>query len=252
MGHREGAGVLDIYLDTSVYSYVCEAREARVTHVYFQDIGARVLASDALLIETARMKDRGERLRRLAAIRRVSDRRADPPQAYREAMEILSEVRRCRPAWLKSAPDESGVRLFLDMGRRTWKRFRNDVLFDPAEGLPEYLDDAEPATQQFLDDQRRFREYLLSVTAFEFGIDEAKLQEYLDPLDHVEAFWRLRSMGVWDRALAGEPAMRDYHDYLGPYLSSPIERWDWAKLSSSGTSSVTSQGALHFLRRRSV
>lgn len=220
---------MNIYLDTNVYSYIHEAREGREARDYFREISAQILIDDVVILETARVPDRKERLRRLQTVRTVSSVFITPPSAYREAMEVLGEIRRCRPTWLEPAPDESMVSKFLRLGPRNWRKFKYDRLPDPALALPRYLRDAEPASQTFLAAQRQMRQVFLEATAYEFRVDNDELQEYLDSLGQTERYWRLSSEGVWAAALNGEAAMRDYKDFLGPYLAPRrIERRDWA------------------------
>lgn len=218
---------MNVYLDTNVYSYLLETREARQARDYFRKIAATILVSDTVILETARVPKRNERLRRLKTIRTVISVRIDPPTPYREAIEILNEIRRCKPTWLESKPDESMVKKFLRLSRRNWNDFKYNRLPDPAVGLPEYLRDAEPATNTFLAGQRRIRQALLKDDALEVRAGSGELQHYLESAGQTERYWRLQSAEVWARSLNGDAAMRDYKDFLGPYLAGPIGRKGW-------------------------
>lgn len=142
-------------------------------------------------------------------------------------MEILNEIRRCKPTWLEPNPDESMVKRFLRLGRRKWKDFKYDRLPDPAVGLPEYLRDAEPATNTFVAGQRRVRQALLRDESFEVRAGSSELQQYLEFASQSERYRRMHSAEVWARALNGDAAMRDYKDFLGPYFAGPIGRKEW-------------------------
>lgn len=218
---------MNVYLDTNVYSYLLEAREVRQARDYFRKIAATILVSDTVILETARVPKRNERQRRLKAVRTVSNVRIDPPTPYREAIEILNEIRRCRPTWLESKPDESMVKKCLRLNRRNWNDFKYNSLPDPAVGLPEYLRDAEPATNTFLAGQRQIRQALLQDEALEVRAGSSELQQYLESAGQTARYWRLQSAAVWARALNGHAAMRDYKDFLGPYLAGPIGREEW-------------------------
>jgi predicted nucleic acid-binding protein len=218
---------MNIYLDTNVYSYLLEAGEARKACKYFREINAKILVSDAVTLETIRVPKRNERLRRLKTVRTISNLRIDPPTPYREAMEILSEIRRCRPMWLEPTPDEFMVKKFLRLSRSTWRQLKYGELVEPTVHLPEYLRDAEPATREYLDSQRQTRQAFLEADNLELRASNDKVHKYLEPVGQTERYWRLHSARVWARALNGEPAMRDYKDFLGPYLVSPIDAKDW-------------------------
>lgn len=220
---------LKVYLDTNVYSYLYEAGEGREAHDYFREIAAQVLIDDLVILETARVPGRKERLRRLQTVRTVGKVLIEPPTAYREAMEVLGEIRRCRPTWLRPNPDEAKVKKLLRLGPRSWRKFKYDRLPNPALALPRYLRDAEPAAQAFLAAQRQMRQTLLKATTFEFRVEDGELQQYLDSLGQSERYWRLSTEILWATALNGETIVRDLNYFLGPYLAPRrIERKDWA------------------------
>lgn len=220
---------MDVYFDTNVYSFLYEAREGRAARDYFREISAQILIDDLVMLETARVPERKERLRRLQTVRTVGKVFIEPPTAYREAMEVLGEIRRCRPTWLERNPDEAQVKKLLRLGPRIWRKFKYDRLPDPALALPRYLRDAEPAAQAFLASQRQMRQkYLLEGTAFEFRVEDSELQQYLESRGQSERYWRLSSEIVWAAALNGETVVGDFNHFLGPYIApQQIERKDW-------------------------
>ena len=73
------------------------------------------------------------------------------------------------------------------------------------------------------------RQLLLQSTTVGLRVDNRELQQHLEPLGLPERYWRIASQGVWANAMNGMAAMRDYKDYLGPYLASQrIKRKGWA------------------------
>ena len=216
-----------LYLDSNIYSYVEESGDATAVREYLRRGGVTVLASEAVLLEAGAIPDRNARLLRLEVIRRVSTSLIHPPFSHRQSIEVRDEIRRCRPGWLRARPDESEIERFLTRALRQWKRLRNDCLFDPGLGMPAYREAAEPAVAEFLGGQRSMRQLLLNSRSVEFVAGSEEYQPFLAPLDQSERHWRLNSASIWARALEGSPAMRDYADYLGPYVRLPSEPRDW-------------------------
>lgn len=217
-----------VYLDTNVHSYLFEADEARDARDYFRRSEVEVLVGDEVLLETLHIKESRIRRRRLKTLRTVGGTHVVPPTPYREAMEILAEVKRCRPRWLEPHPDESMVKKFLRINHSQWNDFKYDRLPEPTLVVAEYKLAAEPATKKSLDDQRIVRTHRREAGTLELRVDDAELQGYLNLFGQPERYWRISSMVVWRRALDGHPAMRDYKDFLGPYLRSTIDSREWA------------------------
>jgi hypothetical protein len=216
-----------LYLDSNVYSYILETRESREARALFAATSATVLSSDTVVLEAARIPDREQRLARMAAIRCVATRRISPPFAFRQAMEVLAEMRRCRPEWLEPVPATRTIERILAVGERNWKRLRNDVLFDPAVGLPEYLNAAGSSGAEYLRRQREFRQIRLNSRDVAFQAIDPEFQPYLEPFSQPERYWRLNSAGIWAAALKGAPHMSDYRDFLEPFLRriSDVSAW---------------------------
>jgi hypothetical protein len=207
-----------IYLDNNVYSFIQEAREAREARQLFRAIPAEVLASDTVVLEAAPIKDREERLTRMAVLRAVSRDRIDPPFTYRQSQEVLREIRRCHPEWLRSDPALSSIDKILDVHRRRWKKLRNDVLFDPADGFPQYLQAVGSSHTDYANAQKQLRELRSQSENLSFQASDPEFQAFLEPLSQADRFWRLAAAAQWAAALDGAPEAGDFRDFLGPYL----------------------------------
>lgn len=204
------------YLDSNVYSYVTEQAELRQVHAYFERLSATVLASDTVILEAGRIPTQEERLRRMSAVRVLSQRRVEP-LPLRQSEELVREIRRCHPEWLRPTPDLRAVERFLKRSERVWKRVRNDRLFDPAEGIPRYLNATAPGVAGYLAQQRQIRQLRLA-GELEYEASEPHFQVLLEPLSQSERYWRLASAGLWAAALEGVPSVSDLKDYLGAYV----------------------------------
>src|SRR5262249_15407236 len=141
-----------------------------------------------------------------------------------------AQIRYLHPEWLAPNPDLRPSEQFLVWWRRQWKLFRNDITLDPAEGLPSYLSTAEPANVEFVQGQRAIRRLARSSANVDLRSADPECQALLEPFTQSERYWRLNTMAAWARALTGDPSLRDYRDYLGPYLRGLPNEADWKRL----------------------
>lgn len=218
-----------IYLDNNVYSFIQEAHEAREARRLFRGLSAEVLASDTVVLEAAPIKDREERLTRMAVVRAVATHRIDPPFTYRQSQEVLREIRRWHPEWLRSDPALSSIGKILEPHQRRWKKLRNDVLFDPADGFLRYLQAVGASHTDYANAQKQLRELRSQAEGLSFLAADPEFQECLEPLSQAERFWRLVAAAQWAAALGGAAEMGDFRDFLGPYLTQLPDPRAWKR-----------------------
>jgi len=104
-------------LDTNVWRYVVDDRSGGVLAKLARTGSFDVQIAPAVLYETLRMKDTPLRE---GLVRLMTNSRFHRlmPEAYSESMEILREVERTRPDWLRETPDLE----FFNRGRNDWTR----------------------------------------------------------------------------------------------------------------------------------
>lgn len=104
-------------LDTNVWRYVIDAGAGGTLLRLARDGPTAVLVAPAVMFEVLRLQDAPLRAK---LVRLMTDRRFVRlmPEAYSEAMEILSEIRRVRPEWLREQPEMA----YFERLRRDWSK----------------------------------------------------------------------------------------------------------------------------------
>ena len=113
------AGKRSFLLDTNVWRYVVDQRAQVALRSAARASGSDFLVTPAVVFETLRMGDAGLRD---TFVRLMTDPRFVRlmPEAYTESWEILEEIERVRPEWLRQAPDlRSFDRLYKNWSRRS-------------------------------------------------------------------------------------------------------------------------------------
>jgi hypothetical protein len=142
---------------------------------------------------------------------------------YLEAQEVLSELRRCRPAWVRrfiSRDDKRNVRHFLNSQRGFWK----DAQQDPGVGGERIDAYVRAASTTDPDGQRRVRQAVLQYRRPQHGFRlysaEPEYREVTKSYGPAEFFWRQSALVEWQAAIAQKvPAVRDLRDWAGPSLT---------------------------------
>lgn len=106
-------------LDTNVWRYIVDAAAGGRLAIAARDGAYQVQIAPAVVYETLRLQDASLRS---TLTRLMTDRRFVRlmPEAFSESMEILREIERARPNWLRSTPDrEFFRRLQADWHKKT-------------------------------------------------------------------------------------------------------------------------------------
>ena len=206
-------------LDTNIWRYVVDDHSQGGLLRLARDGSYNVQIAPAVLYEALRLKDSSLRG---ALVRLMTNSRFHRlmPEAYSESMEILREIERIRPDWLRDAPDlRFFSRLKKDWTRRTggfWVRCESSpqsearyVAALDAGQMEMARADAQIARKEIIDKGWK-RNPPMDKTLYGFGFPVPGWRG-----DMVEA-WRIESLGVMTHSLAREDGA--YHDWMAPFV----------------------------------
>lgn len=208
-----------ILLDSNLWRYILDAgfqgrllRVARHGNVAIQ-------IAPAVMYEALRLRDAPLRHRLVELMANQAFHRL-MPEAFSESMDILNEIKRLRPEWLRQTPDLA----FFERNRKDWSRKMGGFWVRCAKS-PDHeagcIAESEGAVMDQAQQQiRKMRKEMLA-TGWNgnLGLDEIRMvpEERLRGWngEPVEA-WRLESLvGVsYALARAGHP----YRDWLAPFI----------------------------------
>jgi hypothetical protein len=114
---REPDGRKRALLDTNIWRYVVDNDSQRALLRLARDGSYNVQVAPGVLYETLRLKDN---LLRATLVRLMTNSRFHRlmPEAFSESMEILREIERARPDWLRDTPDLQ----FFNRLKKDWTR----------------------------------------------------------------------------------------------------------------------------------
>ena len=118
---------MKLYFDSSVYAFIEAKNEARTVRAWLRRRGHDLLASDeADLGEALRTPDPVTRERRVRVITSIA-RLSQPPTDLVMAKELLVEIARCHPEWIKNYPSLRSEREYMARRRRqSWDPLKAD------------------------------------------------------------------------------------------------------------------------------
>lgn len=206
-------------LDTNVWRYVIDSQE-QVALLHLARTGMYdIQIAPAVLYETLRLKDAVLRAR---LIKLMTNRRFHRlmPEAYTESMEILDQVKRLRPDWLRPKPDLTFFhRLRNDWSRKTggfWVRCEASHVQEA-----KFVDDADGG----LMDGARKQSQMARAEMIAIGWKTCPpLSEMVGGLanphpgwngEKVEA-WRIDSLNALSCGLS--KLANPYRDWIGPFV----------------------------------
>ena len=211
------------FFDSNVFDYIAKASEPSLIRSELDSRGIEVLASHLLLVEAIVIKDRRIREQQLSCITRLATRYEDKPIAYRQALELRSEIERCRPDWLRARPSVAAkrrVREFVRQQQADWQ------LAKIGELSPGNLDEFKQDSESGISSNSRVQKTLRVETVVHrrpkkaHGYLEANGQRTRFDLNEPDSFWRWECACVWHSAMVERvDHSRDYYDYLSPYVN---------------------------------
>ncbi|WP_405901810.1 hypothetical protein OG696_41090 [Streptomyces sp. NBC_00656] len=144
-----------IMLDNNIWSYLGDKRAGKQFRALAHSLGHRVVTAPSVLLEVLQHPRSDIRAAIIEAITTATDERLRS-EADREGAEVISEVRRLHPEWLRAVPDT---------GREaTWRTYWTKRVWREAVEHHERLRVAEPArrtartVQLLVDNQKEQQE----------------------------------------------------------------------------------------------
>jgi len=210
---------MKVYFDTNVYDRISRSGQDVSVLSLIRSRRARVLASDDNLLELLAITDEAARVERIRTLTTVASEFEQTPESWRHALEVRREVNRCRRRWIRPRPELDEARQFLDGHIRRWTDARR-LKLPPPHAFAAYRRVAQAGAKQAREFQKFHRKSRLEndVRHILATADPALPQVPVD-LGNPELFWRATCMTIWHSAIeVRHPAMRDYADWLSPYL----------------------------------
>jgi hypothetical protein len=204
------------YFDSNVYGFVDRCSELSEVASFLRQRHTQLLGSGENLMELARTPDPGRRRTLLRTLTGLVTHRL-PPLGFIHAKELVTEVRRCHPEWLRAKPDQGALNQWLNADRELWRRAKRE---HDLPQVDEYNDLVRAAAGELKRQQREARESLGS---------QVKHRVFTEL--QADFVWRFEAHGIWSHALFGRvPAMRDYYDYFTSYVDlTRIEPLAWQR-----------------------
>lgn len=178
-----------------------------------------LIASEINLIEFGRIPESKSDLRGLeiSNVVRLATRFRDFPCSYVQSMELIRELRRIRPDWLRPFKSKAGAKKFLRSHNAKWQDALKGTYPSSFE-KQKRLNEEKSMQPQILAAQREWRQgpernYLQT---HDKATGDA-LSKYL--IKSADAKWREDRFVAWEAALRQKhPFVQDYIDYAAPYI----------------------------------
>ena len=209
---------MDLYFDSSVYDFIYKAGEARAVRRWLQQAHHRVRASDEANIgEALRTPDSATRASLIRTITTVAPKPTYPSDLV-NAEEFLREVRRNRPAWIRTYPSLAAKDKYLRWRRRvSWDVLKVDPSLIPARAAADFqvlkqVIRGNIAAQK----ARRIAEHkgLRSV----FTVQVPELVQVFGSYSELEQYVRYRTESDWRLQLTDPKGPSAENDWLMPHL----------------------------------
>ncbi|MBM0232484.1 hypothetical protein AB0B39_27635 [Micromonospora sp. NPDC049114] len=173
-----------VLLDTNIWSSLGDEGTSRPFRDFMQSRGLEVLVTPSTLVEVMDLPVPAPRQRIIEALITGSRRRL-PTEAMSESAEVVAEIRRARPAWLRAMPDTATVASLNTFWTRTiWRQAR-----ETSERLHLWQQAQPPIAPHIVRQQRRQRHDVLE-TRFSFRpLTAIKARLAPETPDHYRAGW---------------------------------------------------------------
>lgn len=206
-----------LYFDSNIFARIAERSETDAVRKWLLEGKHRLVASDVNRDEAYRIPDDAERIRRFKTIAALATERTQPG-AFLDSREVRNEIRRTHADWMRSNVSQSSISHFLNGDRVFWRLVRRE---------PESVPRHPVYDSQLTEGAGRVMQFQKSMRARRRNLGRDSLG-FTNPVE-LTAQWRLECAEVWWAAVVeSEPLMRDYKDYLGPFLRlTSIGRDEW-------------------------
>lgn len=217
---------MKLYFDSNIYGFISEKREDESVRQFLDENNYMVEASSDNLFEMYHIPDQAKCKQALRTLTAVAFSYETKPQSWRQAQEVLGEIKRFKPYWFRQPSSPKLIaeeKNFLRVHKENWEKAKE--LYIPQNPSTEaYRRDYENGVANTKLVQKTLRQRLLE-NKLELSIlsqtKSGKIDEVItdDLLDDTELFWRVNNMLVWFEAIARRnPSSRDYADWLLPYI----------------------------------
>jgi hypothetical protein len=208
---------VNVYFDTNIYRFITERNEIRQVAELLRQFECRLSVSTLNLLETFAVKSLTDRSREMETMIRLGNDYPPTPESYLHALEVRREVKRLRPRWLNRGPRRGMELSHLRNHRAVWAAAKAGRLPSAFEFEP-YSVVAERGIASVREIQKYERKSVhdgFNILLMRTPDGSAVTHDFEDP----EFYWRFQGLNVWFEAVEKQsPAMRDYADWLRPYL----------------------------------
>lgn len=209
-------GPISVYFDTNVYRFAKEKGEVEATRLALRKFGAQLVVSAGNIFETLAISHSKSRREEAEAIVSLDPKYEDKPESWRHAQELLFEIRRKRPKWIRAVSFRRSIKGFLAGHVHLWELFKAGDFPSPEE-YAQYRRDFEQGVEHSSEFNKFLRARMRAGDTFSFGKspDDAMALD----LANAEVFWRFESLTAWHSAVVTRSAAsRDYADWITPFL----------------------------------
>jgi hypothetical protein len=216
---------MKLYCDTNIYDFISDKQEAQTVRNFLDANGFEVQASSTNVMETYAISDKELCKQQLKTLSTVATSLEAKPQSWWQAKELLSEIKRVNPHWLRQPASHKLIleeKNFLKGHLSEWERVIN--LNIPSKfATSAFRKDFKSGVAKSTFSQKTLRQRLLKNELdlrLNFQSKDGKITElsegkYLEP----DLFWRVDCLLIWFEAIVRRaPESRDYADWLLPYV----------------------------------
>jgi hypothetical protein len=231
-----------VILDTNIWTYLVKQQEVERFENLEDQLGLVVVVPPSILIEVARATDPALRSQLVQAVTSRGKHRIHPPtEAKRLADELVSELRRLRPAWVWRTTETSAIaRLEKHWTKGVWQWAAQDPVGFGEACLASEMETADAAV---LEVQRENKAAALAT-----GFRLVESEPWTDLVDQPAAeklgwdgkrfhLWRFTAADLWWRVIvnhsSGAAGHSSLRDWLEPWLKRDAVREDregWNRL----------------------
>ena len=207
---------ISVYFDTNVYRLAREKDEIEATRLILRKRGAQLVISSGNIFETLAISQGKSRREEAEAIVSLEPKYEEKPESWHHARELLLEIRRRRPNWIRSVSFQRSIKRFLTGHLTVWEMFKTGDYPSP-EAYAHYRRDFERGVEQSNDFDKFLRTRMRTGDTFAFGrsLNDLVAVDLRDP----EVYWRFESLSTWHAAIVVRSKVsRDYADWLDPFL----------------------------------
>lgn len=230
-----------VILDTNVWTYLARSEEVTKLDDLIEEKGFELVVPPSILLEALRARDPSVRSNIVGAITRRSPGRVHPrTEAQQTADEVVGEIRRLRPGWIRGFPSTSRLPVLENFWTKTiWQQAATDPT-----GVAERVQHGSPeieAADQHLYEVQEFNKTAFTASGLSRTWDVEPRVDLSEGHESDQvgwdgdriAFWRVDNASTWWAVLrrgATDALHRTLHDWFSPWIRRDAiigDREDW-------------------------